>query len=54
MALDEFLLTFQDAMTVIQQLDIRYIWIDCFRIIQSNKGDMDEELASTRRYILMP
>lgn len=45
-ALSDFLPTFRDAMTAVRLLNIRYIWIDCFCIIQSNGADKKRELAS--------
>ncbi|KAK8132087.1 hypothetical protein PG999_000260 [Apiospora kogelbergensis] len=35
--------TFQDAITVVLQLGIRYIWIDCLCIIQDSKKDWQDQ-----------
>ncbi len=31
--------TFQDAITVTRQLEVRYLWIDCFCVIQDGQSD---------------
>lgn len=37
--------TLQDAVTVTRQLDVRYLWIDSFCIIQDSKIDWEQEAA---------
>ena len=38
-------LTFQNAITVARKLNIRYLWIDCYCIIQSGELDSKDKLA---------
>ena len=37
--------TFQDAIIVVRRLDYRYLWIDCFCIIQGDSKDWQTECA---------
>ena len=37
--------TFRDAVTVVQQLEYTYLWIDCFCIIQGSAEDFQYECA---------
>lgn len=38
--------TFQDAVTVTRGLNFRYLWIDCFCIVQDDKRDWERESAA--------
>ncbi|KAH7040130.1 heterokaryon incompatibility protein-domain-containing protein [Microdochium trichocladiopsis] len=42
--------TFQDVIKVVQQLNIRYIWIDALCIIQEDAADWDREAARMAPY----
>ncbi|KAJ9608490.1 hypothetical protein H2200_007478 [Cladophialophora chaetospira] len=42
---EELPLTFRDAVSVARRLSIRYLWIDCFCIIQDNAKDLEEACA---------
>lgn len=40
---EELPLTFQHAITIVRRLDIMYLWIDCFCIIQGDQKDWEDE-----------
>ena len=42
--------TFQDAVSVVRQLDIRFLWVDALCIIQDCQDDMVKELSHMRYY----
>ena len=41
--------TFQDAVTATRKLGFRYLWIDCFCIIQDSKEDWERECSQMAR-----
>lgn len=42
--MDEIPATFRDTIRVVRQLDIQYLWIDCYCIIQSEDSGNNEQL----------
>lgn len=41
--------TFQDAIIIVRELGLQYLWIDCFCIVQGDKADWEIECARMHR-----
>jgi hypothetical protein len=41
--------TFRDAITIVRELGLQYLWIDCFCIVQGDKADWEIECARMHR-----